>query len=365
VSLLALHLLNVVLVSKTKQRKFDRNLPENKQPQPSYFTLPPRNSSFETAGFVHIGKTGGSTISSLLRTGCNSFLMTDDFDKCRRNFTITEESPVSKLVEHYYHVPDFWRLPESNHKIFIVTCRDVYDRTVSALLYHHPENAKYYRLHQTPRQKQLGKLAYQCFPTLQDFAKLIKQHERKSIDMDDCQYPFPHNVIEPNDCVALACASLQGKIRFFTHLFFNYRNILDTKLPKRKSWKPEIYVLRQEHLWDDWRHLNQLLVTSGNTSKEEDNYSFTMSSQEGGPHQPVESHRNITGLQLPVTRNVSDQGRLALCKALEKEYNAYFRLLLQANNMNVADIIKCQHTATQNCPNLEISNMIDLIRGEL
>jgi hypothetical protein len=54
-------------------------------------TLPPRNSSVDTAGFIHIGKTGGSTITTMLRNGCNSFTS----GPCRN---VTNESAISKLV---------------------------------------------------------------------------------------------------------------------------------------------------------------------------------------------------------------------------------------------------------------------------
>lgn len=54
-------------------------------------TMAPRESSEQSVGFVHIGKTGGSTISQLLRNGCTSFVT----GPCRN---ITHESAVSKVV---------------------------------------------------------------------------------------------------------------------------------------------------------------------------------------------------------------------------------------------------------------------------
>ena len=117
-------------------------------------TLPPRNSSTDTIGFVHVGKTGGSTITTMIRNGCNSFAADGP---CHAN--ITHESHISKLVEHYYHVPDFWRLPTSNHQKFLVSVRDVYDRTVSALLYQHPDNAKAYDLRLSRNQQYYGPIA--------------------------------------------------------------------------------------------------------------------------------------------------------------------------------------------------------------
>ena len=61
------------------------------RPHREKITLPPRDSAVDTAGFIHIGKTGGSTITTLLRNGCNSFV-----DGPCRN--ITNESAISKLV---------------------------------------------------------------------------------------------------------------------------------------------------------------------------------------------------------------------------------------------------------------------------
>jgi len=58
---------------------------------PQLPTPPPRNSLVDTAGFIHIGKTGGSTISKLLRNGCTSFIT----GPCRN---VTDETVVSKFV---------------------------------------------------------------------------------------------------------------------------------------------------------------------------------------------------------------------------------------------------------------------------
>jgi hypothetical protein len=239
-----------------------------------------------------------------------------------------------------------------------VTIRDPYDRTISALLYHHPNNANVYHLQQTTRQQQLGPVAYQCFPTLEKFANLLHRG-----NATNCHYPYRHNVIEPKDCQELACATIHGKVRFFTHLFFNYRNILYTKLPPHR----QIYVIRQEHLWDDWQQLNQhiavsLLSNVGDVTnkthhdwqqqqlqKQSTNVSISLPSL---GRMNMESQRNVTGIQLPVTRQVSWGGRQKLCRALETEYRAYFQLLSMAMNMKENDIHDSFRIATKNCPHL-------------
>mmetsp|Transcript_7838 Transcript_7838/g.18884 ORF Transcript_7838/g.18884 Transcript_7838/m.18884 type:complete len:376 (+) Transcript_7838:82-1209(+) len=296
------------------------------------YTMPPRDSSFHSAGFVHIGKTGGSTISTLLRNGCTSFVE----GSCKRN--ITHETVVSKYVEHYYHVPDFWRLPETKHESFIISIRDPFDRSVSSLLYHHPRNAEVYQLRQTKKQLHYGPLAFACFPTLEDFAQLMEGSST------NCNYPYHQRDVVADDCTGLACAVLHGKVRLFSHLFFNYRNILYTKLPTEPPRK--IYVLRQEDLWDDWREVNKL---------------FGQTEEVVIPHD-FSNLRNISGITLPVTRDISVDGRQKLCLALTTEFEAYFKLLILAINMNNVEFEKSLKIADANCPNLNVRAMVQQIR---
>jgi hypothetical protein len=219
---------------------------------------------------------------------------------------------------------------------------------VSALLYHHPKNAKFYHLQQTARQQQVGPIAYQCFPTLEVFASLL--HRGNSTD---CDYPYRHNIIEPKDCRELACATIHGKVRFFTHLFFNFRNILYTKLPPHR----QIYVIRQEHLWEDWQQLNQRLallykVDWQRQQQQQQPSNPSSSLPSNFVDRTIQSQRNVTGIQLPVTRHVSWEGRQKLCRALETEYEAYVRLLHMAINMEESDIKDSLRIAIKNCPHL-------------
>jgi hypothetical protein len=338
-----------------------QNIPPPQRPR--QHALPPQDSAVDTAGFIHIGKTAGSTISKLLRNGCTSWVTAKG--PCRKN--MTDETVVSKLVvrlvgicpsgcdlvnvsphkyclterlpfvkqEHYYHVADFHRLPTANHKAFIISVRDVFDRTVSSLLYHHPKNAKAYNLKQTQAHEKYGPLAYSCFETVEAFAALINNG-----NSTECNYPYRHNVVDIENCEALACAVLHGKVRFFTHFFFNYQNILYTKLPS--SPPRQLYVLRQEALWDDWKALNVML---GQT------YPVVIPTSDF-------NQRNVSGISLPVTRDVSYEGRLKLCKALEMEYMAYFRILKSSINMEESDLESCRTIAQKNCPNLDTVSML-------
>ena len=76
------------------------------------------------------------------------------------------------------------------------------------------------------------------------------------------------------------------------------------------------------------------------------------------PSGDTANQRNISGLVLPVTRDISQEGRLMLCKALEEEYIAYFRLIKLSENMNDQDLEFCRNIAQRNCPNLDTTSMI-------
>jgi hypothetical protein len=87
--------------------------------------------------FVHVGKTGGSTLSVLLRNGCHSWLK----HPCR-NVTTPAETVASHKISAYYHVADFGLLPKSHHDFYVVTLRNPYDRVISAFCYEHLSNMK-------------------------------------------------------------------------------------------------------------------------------------------------------------------------------------------------------------------------------
>lgn len=242
--------------------------------------------------------------------------------------------------EHYYHVPDFHRLPTTNHYAYIMTVRDVYERTISSFLYHHPQNAMIHQVKLTMNHQELGPKAYSCFHTLDKFAIQLNGMSNSN----QCDYPYPHNVIKTVNCSALACGALHGKVRFFIHLFFNYRNLYDMKFPTDTT--RQLYVIRQEFLWRDWKQLN---IHFGQTT-------------------PVYipptdfNQRNITGMSLPVDKKMSSHGRQLLCTSLREEYEAYFRILLRSKNLGPDDFEASLQISEKQCPNLDLRAMVDRLK---
>jgi hypothetical protein len=245
---------------------------------------------------------------------------------------------LSSIQEHYYHVPDFHRLPTAKHYAFIISVRDVYERTVSSFLYHHPKNALINQVKLTRNHQEYGPVAYACFDTLDDFAMQLNGVS----SAEQCDYPYPLNVVDATDCAALACAALHGKARFFVHLFFNYRNILYAKLPKDDDPPRQLYAIRQEFLWKDWEVLNKLW----------------------GQTEPVYippnhfNQRNLSGLALPIGKTISPHGRKLLCMALYDEYEAYFRILVRSKNLGPDDVESSIQISEKKCPNLDFRGMV-------
>ena len=96
-----------------------------------------------------------------------------------------------------------------------------------------------------------------------------------------------------------------------------------------------IYATRQEHLLEDFERINHLV---------------------GEPKPLVKKprQRDVSNVTLPVTRDLSDQGRQRLCRALEGEYRIYVELLVQAKNLNREDVLETLKYSRKKCPELEL-----------
>jgi hypothetical protein len=98
-------------------------------------------------GFLHPGKTGGATVSQLIRRACLSKRGCEQHASKLSNelsSTGSKEPQVSKLTTRYYHM----RAPPSpssshyhRHTSYFLTARDPIDRVASWYIFRHPANA--------------------------------------------------------------------------------------------------------------------------------------------------------------------------------------------------------------------------------
>ena len=305
--------------------EYNRELQQFQSVRPLKSTRAP---NLNGGALVHIGKTGGSTISVLLRNGCHSFMP----HPCRTN--ITHESVTSKLVQSYYHVPDFGLLRDSNHSFYIITSRDPFDRTVSAFVYDHIKNR--YARNETVSEIKQSKYeeAYRCFPSLSQYVKYLGDKP------DEFNYPHKRNWVNADSCSDLAKAAFHSRVVIYNHLYFTMFFILKM-IPALE--KQTLYTIRQEYLWDDWKALNMEL---GQTEPVHI------------PDNGMDRLRTVTVLEMekkmPITRELSQHGRTILCNALRKEYQAYYYILIYAKNISPIDLEQSIARTKQNCPNLTL-----------
>lgn len=198
-------------IGKEASRLFLKKLVERELEQEGGgdYTVP-----FTPGAFIHLGKSGGSTLSKFLKNGCFSFVPKpcNEVPNLRQikggHHPIFKENPLS-LLTTYFHTPDFRalinqrlkRMPTyselPDYSFYTFTSRDPYDRAISAFLYTMPNKQLVNRLKREQEQqkrksnkdsidkditlKRIKKIklelkstgvneAYKCFPTLDSFA---------------------------------------------------------------------------------------------------------------------------------------------------------------------------------------------------
>ena len=112
-------------------------------------------------------------------------------------------------------------------------------------------------------------------------------------------------------------------------------------------------MIRKEKLWEDWFKIDGML-----RREMEPQYLQSSDLSRGQLVTSVRNARNITGIKLPVTREITDAHRHQLCKALEPEYRVYFKILQQAENIGSRDVDDAKRFAQNNCGNLDFESML-------
>lgn len=278
---------------------------------------------------IHVGKSGGSTLASVLVNGCHSFV--------EKPCTEVGNETILSRITTYYHIPDWEILPNRSYDFYVWTLRDPFSRTVSAFRYCHPFNVlvrtrDYNEQVYNYRMKDMYSIYRRCFPTLDSFAQYLKfNYTRKTL--------IALNEAVLMNCEVLANAMLQYKApRLNEHLHYNtgmfYRQTDHSK---------PVFAIRTTFLWHDWTRINELLGQKA-----------------GSVVVPEQSFRDSNKLVLPVGADIGDVEREYLCQALEAEYTTYFRLLSKAINIQLEDFVKMVEIAHENCPKLGLKKIISL-----
>jgi hypothetical protein len=279
-----------------------------------------------SGAFVHIGKTGGSTLSLHLRNGCHSFIK----QPCNQLSLNEVESHVSRLTT-YYHVPDFANLRRTRHHLFyVLSIRDPLARLLSVFTYMHPENimargACQWNICETES-------IWKCFPNLDEFAKALNLYREESKGQE---------AVAERRCVQGAQSFIRSSDNAPDHFRHSLEAIVEEYMPPNAIMNSTILVVRNEHIWDDWISVNQWLGQEGKVDAFPDN-----------------NVRDFSHMTLPVSKNFSEESRKSLCAGLRDEYRIYMTILSKAANIGPVEMAQSIDLAHRNCPSLQFSSFV-------
>jgi len=305
--------------------------------------------------FVHIGKTGGSTISALLRNGCHEYL-----PKPCKGRTIEDESIASHRIKYYYHVTNIpydetEKISEenlidfktsANISSYVVTTRNPVNRLISAFLFYHPANLMTifksennspsrggFKLPKQSMQPQ-NYIVYNCFSSLKFFAlfaaglmppHLLKATLGQKIAENGKNFEYLN-------CTDIARQAINGSEHRMEHLHWNYQKYIGS-MPASK----EVFVIRQEHLWKDWFRLNEKLG-------EDESHLEIMKSR------LTEDRNKRSYKNLPIKNDLTPYLTSHICALLENEIKLYISLLNRAVNLSDEDILESLNDLNKTCP---------------
>ena len=318
---------------------------------------------------VHVGKTGGSSLTSEFRVACKWYKNQDATKECYD--TINErhsETQLSELTISYWHTN-----PRTGNIIarkvattYLYSIRDPIDRFVSAYLADHVYNKNGGKggnigHHNTPKRN----FYVDCFPTPESLAQKLYINCPNHNDQHDVDYSSSRRDDQANrntttrllrrassdngtmasakkktsssttttttassfsssnrsntiNCTSLGMEVLHGGVKSRTsltvmeHSAFNYKyyvHEIHEKFPTK-----EIFVVRTEHLWDDISKLDKMLHGTGyiyhNTTKKDHGSS-----------------------NYAITNDLTPEGAKILCCPLYKELYYYQKLISLATNL--------------------------------
>ncbi|CAB9510118.1 expressed unknown protein [Seminavis robusta] len=322
--------------------------------------------------FVHIGKAGGSTIACSLRWGrqyiqnhCDNidYDAIDNYDPKTAKRPYIPESAISRHVNCYTH----WRMHLScmymhgdhpfsgmdptksdrnpfgsrrllegskqpvlpkRHNDFLVNLRSPLDRIASWFTYEHIEN---HGIVYKDRQYHCGQVVLgSCYRHFEHLTTIGLGFPRPSPNQ-----PLKVGTnLSATECSHWAWAAVQGNMPADYHNAFNYEWYAHRLLDDSLNSQADMFVLRVEHLEQDWTTVDRMLGGTGA-------FPSTLASRQNSAE--------IKPLRVP-NHNTTDLGILNLCRALCEEIQVYKRFLLAAVNLSPGDVQASGDELRQRCP---------------
>ena len=292
--------------------------------------------------FLHVGKAGGSSLLCNLRESfrygkvhCPGYV---HGAHTKYPLAFEDDSYLSRQVTCYVHYDE--RLYCYDAEAFLVNVRNPVHRLASWYLYEHAANygALVNRELFPDRPIHCGQnMLYGCYATLDDMATLGLAGDGWDGRGGGTNLRVGRDLSEL-ECRRWAQAAARGAIPASYHNFWNYEWYLDHLLSGRDAGgdgaKKEIFVLRVEHLDEDWSEVDRIVGGTGDALP------------------ASRSHANEAAEKpLPVSnRTISAGGMANLCRALCGEIQVYKKILSAAANLDERKLEETMGELRETCP---------------
>ena len=320
--------------------------------------------------FVHVGKTGGSTLSKIMKYACHAFVP----KPCQKDTLMMQNGNSSSSVSTnsiisetttYFHTPDFDKLDRKKYDFYVFSLRDPLERIMSAFYFEHPRNRL---IENRGLRRQFRPVFEPCFPNLDALGKALDRFEQRSGQKlgarhhattaagDNYYYrAATEQSVNNTDCPSLAAALFDNKVRRSGHFYHDLNYMADRVNITDET--TTILSVRQEYLWEDWVTANAWLSPA--SLQQENSVSSHNKSSFGNDPLPVDIFphlqlRNFGHRRLPVTKKASNRTKSLLCRALTREYHVYLEILQRSVNLSPQDRNRSVQLAIRNCPELSL-----------
>ena len=311
---------------------------------PSLCSLPRISASGERRLlYVHVGKTGGTTLDKVLRSNCEMYRLYGEHNTARKCLSALErggggESYLSNITAYTLHTRGSENVEsvmrENNITSFLWTLRNPISRFVSAFNMRHPNNSRAMapsrnKLRREYRTRVRSEFYSECFPTVEHLATIMAEKKKKFIQtvthVSLQSYQGDEIPTKEMDCFDLGVSALRGNgLELINeHILYNYRRYASFTVDVYPN--VEILAIRTEHLWHDTKTLNQLLLKRG------EEQTSLADSRRGMPQ--VEHTFSYGSEQFEVKSDLTAWGKAILCCFLSEEIVVFVNLTLQASNL--------------------------------
>ena len=333
--------------------------------------------------YIHVGKTGGTSMSRVIRAYCEWYQNVVAKEDCFRDLVRIEtagvtgaegnqerkELELSQVTKRHLHVRirggmerEFIR--SNNITSFLWTLRNPTSRAVSAFDMDHIDNVGYInnsilRFWRRLFYKDCG------FQTAQDLANMLMRKEEEETHIDEGKDQgrlnermfvsvrnHGSNETTKFNCRQLAEEAVTGKAHTLinSHLSANYAKYAAITI--KPFPEKEILVLRTEELWSDVRKLNRFLLLpndGGGNNEDDDNDRNDMIARQRNISLDHRLTWTYGSEDFKVKSKLNAVGKAILCCFLSNENQIYEDLMRRAVNLNSEEKNKYLNTLYTDC----------------